>query len=114
MFKGISDEVIQVLLQPTRDGTKKFCHNKINLWTAFCDQLVIDYIQSTVNDALNFLYLLEAKSLSYIIVNSSRSALSAITLEGLERTVCSYVNKPPRDNPFFVKIYLYLGYTYCN
>ena len=83
--KGLPEDVTEVLLQSWGDGTRQSYDSKITLWTTFCDEWKIDYMQPSVTEVLKFLHSLKSKGFSYSIINSARSALSAfITLEEIE------------------------------
>ena len=72
-------------LQSWKDGNRQSYDSKITLWTIFCDEWKIDYMQPFVIDLLKFLHLLKSKDFSYSIINSARSEFfEFITQEGLK------------------------------
>ena len=106
--KGLPEDITEILLQSWRDGTRQSYDSKITLWTTFCDEWKIDYMQPSVTEVLKFLHSLKSKGFIYSIINSARSALSVfITPEGLKAgkdpLICQYMKGLYNINPSLLK-----------
>ena len=79
----IPADVTKVLMASWRKGTQKQYATYLQKWVAFCSERQVDYLAPSLNDALNFLFTLYSKGLSYSTLNTARSAISTIVkIEG--------------------------------
>ena len=80
--QGFNSETIDILMSSWRTGTKAGYSKYLKLWVDFCDASQIDFIDTEVHLALNFLTTLHNQGLSYGQINTACSALSAVLNTG--------------------------------
>lgn len=79
----IPADVTKVLMASWRKGTQKQYATYLQKCVAFCSERQVDYLAPSLNDALNFLFTLYNKGLSYSTLNTARLAISTIVkIEG--------------------------------
>lgn len=78
--RHVSSKATNIIMSSWRFGTQKQYATYIKRWFQYCRQGKIDPFQSNLNSVLNFLTDLFEKGLSYSVINTARSSLSAIGL----------------------------------
>ena len=78
--QGLSEEVVQLLLEGTRNTTRSTYRSAWCNWVGWCHERDPDPVSASVNSVLEYLTGLQAANFSYSLVNIHRSMLSS-TLE---------------------------------
>ena len=78
--QGLSEEVIQILLEGTRNTTRSTKQSIWSNWIDWCHERDLDPVSASVNSVLEYLAGLQAVNFSYSLINIHRSMLSS-TLE---------------------------------
>ena len=68
----------ELMLRSWSKGTLKSYNSVLQRWTKFCSEREIDVFRATVTDTLNFLTVLYNSGVGFSVINTARSALSAI------------------------------------
>ena len=77
-LQGISQEVSDFLMQAWREGTQQQYGVYLRQWSSFCSESQVSVFSPTLNQVLQFLWVLFSRGLSYSAINTARSALSAV------------------------------------
>jgi integrase len=78
--QGLSEEVVQLLLEGTRNTTRSTYQSAWGNWVGWCRKRDLDPVSASVNSVLEYLTGLQAAKFSYSLINIHRSMLSS-TLE---------------------------------
>ena len=75
--KGISDEIVETIIQSWRPNTKCKYDTYRKQWLQFCSQRMCDPMCPTLVTVLEFLHVLRKRNLGYSVLNSARGMLSS-------------------------------------
>jgi hypothetical protein len=82
--RGLSNDVIEIIMQTWRESTRKQYWSYIQNWLCFCAERQINSMSPTVNSVLEFLARLFHSGIGYSGLNTARSALSTfISIDGV-------------------------------
>ena len=80
--RGISEAAARLIMASRQNGSNKQNSACITKWQNFCNQRQVNHVQPSRVPVLDFLTTLYHQGLTYIAINTARSALSSyITLE---------------------------------
>ena len=78
----VSPDIVQTIMHSWRDGTQKQYKVYINRWLQFCSEGSHDPLHPTARATLSFLHSLLKTGLSYTVLDTARSTVSNIDMNG--------------------------------
>lgn len=70
--EGISPLAKEIIMASCRKGTTNQYRTYLRQWETFCDNKVINYLDPTVDDGIEFLVYLYNENLGYRAINTAR------------------------------------------
>ena len=93
--KGLSEDVVDVIMSSWRPSTHKQYTVYVNKWLYFCDQQQINPMHPSVTWVCKFLHSLFMNGLSYSVFNTARLVISNLDLEAILNSAVSQLANIP-------------------